>query len=502
MEVTGRKLDITESGGSHRVAESSFPVSLWQKLRSDRALWLLGGSLLVGAALRLWLAFNDDGIYWPDEIYQSLEPAHRLVFGYGLVAWEFIDGARNWALPGLVAAVMKLASIFSSEPRGYLGAVRVFFCAISLATAVGIFRLARAFEASTFSSAVGAALFLGGAPFIYFAPRAMSETASALPVVIGLALLQPKDARLRTQVLGAALLGLAVFLRLHSAVFCAGAFVMLAAQRRWRAALGVGATFAVAAILFGLLDRLTWGSWFHSAIKYLEFNVVEGRSAQWGTAAFTYYARVLWTALGPAWPVSVALACLAWKRAPGLLGMAVAFFALHSLVPHKELRFLLPALPVLFAAAAVGLDTLKSPAFSPAAAVTLLSVAYSAITFHSLTFGDLGQYEDSKPLASAYDDFGAVNRLLLAARHRADLCGINIEPVHLAWTGGATYLHKNVPIYWRGQPPRDSGFYNYVLTVNAWARGGTVVASQGPFALMRLPFDGCRPDPGYQWRLP
>ena len=40
---------------------------------------------------------TDDGIYWPDEIHQSLEPAHRLVFGYGLIAWEFSDGARNWA---------------------------------------------------------------------------------------------------------------------------------------------------------------------------------------------------------------------------------------------------------------------------------------------------------------------------------------------------------------------------------------------------------------------
>ena len=57
----------------------------------------------VGAALRVWLALTDDGIYWPDEVFQSLEPAHRLVFGYGMRAWEFIEGARNWALPGVVA---------------------------------------------------------------------------------------------------------------------------------------------------------------------------------------------------------------------------------------------------------------------------------------------------------------------------------------------------------------------------------------------------------------
>src|SRR5262249_20954686 len=65
---------------------------------------LLLGALGVGAAIRLWLSVNDDGIYWPDEIYQSLEPAHRLVFGYGLVAWEFVQGARSWLLAGALAA--------------------------------------------------------------------------------------------------------------------------------------------------------------------------------------------------------------------------------------------------------------------------------------------------------------------------------------------------------------------------------------------------------------
>ena len=28
----------------------------------------LWGALAVGAALRLYLAFTDDGIYWPDEL--------------------------------------------------------------------------------------------------------------------------------------------------------------------------------------------------------------------------------------------------------------------------------------------------------------------------------------------------------------------------------------------------------------------------------------------------
>src|SRR6266568_1333199 len=48
-------------------------------LAADRrtALAILVLALCVGAVLRLWLSFTDDGIAWPDEIYQSLEPGHR-----------------------------------------------------------------------------------------------------------------------------------------------------------------------------------------------------------------------------------------------------------------------------------------------------------------------------------------------------------------------------------------------------------------------------------------
>src|SRR5262249_15181191 len=140
----------------------------------------------LGAALRLWLVFHDDGLYWPDEIFQSLEPAHRLVFGYGIVAWEVQLGARGWAFPGLIACLLKLATLVGlPEPRGSLSLVKLAFSAISLLTGLATFRLARAHGASTLAAACAAGLFLLAAPTIYFAPRALSETAAALPVVLG-----------------------------------------------------------------------------------------------------------------------------------------------------------------------------------------------------------------------------------------------------------------------------------------------------------------------------
>ncbi|MCP3139335.1 glycosyltransferase family protein [Pyxidicoccus xibeiensis] len=467
---------------------------------------LLGAVLVAGAAFRIHWALNDEGMYWPDEVYQSLEPAHRLVYGYGLVAWEFIEGARNWVLPGLVAGVLGLARLFGgTEPGVYLDVTKVFFGLVGVASAWGSWRLARAHGASELAAAAGAALFALAAVPIYFAPRALSENASALPVVLGLALALPKGASRRALGAGASLLGLAVLLRLQNGIFCVGLLGVLAAQRRWRPAGEALAVLAGWALAYGLLDWLTWGRWFHSALVYLDFNVLRDGASAWGTAPFSYYGRVLFKGMGAVSLLAGALALLAARRAPGLLAVAALFFVLHALQPHKELRFLVPVLPLFAALAAVGLDSVleglgaRTPRAMAALAVVAVATA-SGLGAGRLTFGDVGQYEDSRPRVSAWDDSGDVNRLLLAASERRDLCGLKIEVAHLAWTGGYSYLHQPVPLYSHNGPSRESGLYSHVITVPEHAPG-EVVARSGPLVLARLR-DGCAPDPGYAWRLP
>jgi phosphatidylinositol glycan class B len=470
------------------------------------AFALLVGSLTLGGAVRLWLCFHDDGIFWPDEVFQSLEPAHRLVFGYGLVPWEFIDGARNWALPGLVAALLEVArGLGLSQPGAYLGFVRVAFALMGVATAYGVFVLARHQGAAPEHAAVGAAVFALVTPAIYFAPRAMSETASALPVVLGLAFALEDGGPRWQRWLGASLLGVAVLLRLQNGLFCAGLLGIFAGRRAWRPLGEAAAVLAVWAFAFGLLDKLTWGEWFHSAVVYWRFNFVEGKAAQWGTAAWSFYLRVLWTSAPGAWLLVGVLAAAAYAKARGVLWTALAFFVLHSATAHKEYRFLLPDLPVFCALAGVGLTVLAQRAppgtANVAMLLTLLSSLFSTARFGQLTFGELGQYEDAKPNASAFDDSGPVNRLLLRAHDVPDLCGLKVEAVHLAWTGGYSYLHRNVPLYPHTGPTRESGFFNYVLTPRRFAPAAATVATEGDLALARIA-EACRPDIGYSWRLP
>ena len=89
-------------------------------------------ALVVGAAVRLWLAAVDDGIFWPDEIFQSLEPAHRRAFGYAL----FAVGVRRRRAQLASADAARARSCGSApplggdRPRAYLMIVRVLFVAL------------------------------------------------------------------------------------------------------------------------------------------------------------------------------------------------------------------------------------------------------------------------------------------------------------------------------------------------------------------------------------
>ncbi|KFA87213.1 hypothetical protein [Archangium violaceum] len=476
-----------------------------ERLLARAVLVLLLG---VGAILRVWLALGDDGVAWPDEIYQSLEPAHRLVFGYGMQAWEFLEGARNWTLPGLVAALFKLSGLLGlEEPRGYLGLTKGAFGLVGAATAWGSWKLARAYGASPLAASAGASLFALAAVPLYFAPRAMSENASALPVVLGLALALAPGASRRAGVVGASLLGLAVLLRLQNGIFCVGLLAVLAARRDWRAARDALAVLAGWAFLFGLLDKLTWGRWFHSALVYLEFNFVKNGAAGWGTEPFSFYNRVLFRAMGGVTLVMAGLALFAARRAPGPLGVAAAFYLLHALQPHKELRFLVPVLPVFAALAGVGLDTVlrhlpPSPVrlALPLAVVAVAGV--SGLRVGGLTFRDIGQYPGPKSLQNAWDDFGPANRLLITAGKLPDVCGLKVEAAHLAWTGGYSYFHRDVPLYSHLGPGRESQRYSHVLTGSGGVANGEVVASEGSFVLVRLPHGRCTPDPAWSSRLP
>jgi hypothetical protein len=114
---------------------------------------------------------------WPDEIFQASEQAFRLVYGSGLIPWEFQFGARSWLLPGVIAVLMELARIAGDGPDYYLPLIAIAFAGLAALPVACCFLWCR--RLFGFSGAVFAGMAVATAPeLVYFGARTLSEVAA------------------------------------------------------------------------------------------------------------------------------------------------------------------------------------------------------------------------------------------------------------------------------------------------------------------------------------
>ena len=423
-----------------------------------------------------------------------------------MVSWEFAEGARNWAFPGMVAGLLKVLSFWSADPQFYMRAAKCAFGILGVVAALGTYRLAKTAGASPRSAAAAGFAYALAGPVIYFSPRAMNENGAAVLLVWGAAWLLDKNESHAWRLAGAGLLSIAILFRLHSSVLVAVCAGVLLFRKEWRLCLGFIFVQAIGLLVLGGLDAWTWGQlpdarfggWFHSVVRYLQFNWIDEKASDWGVFEGTYYLKTIYSAM-PAFALLLAACALLALRKAFWLGCGVLLFVgLHSAVPHKEFRFLVPVFPWLFAMLFCCVD-LGSRRVRRGAFILLVIVAvHSASVHRRLTFGQLGTYPD-KPLTSAYDDNGEVNRLLLAAHRLPDLCGLRIDAAHLGWSGGHSYLHRNVPLYHQGRPAVETGYFNYAIVEDESIQA---VAREGRFALVKTWSGPCIPDTRYSWKIP
>jgi hypothetical protein len=247
---------------------------------------------LVGLALllRLQPILMEPSAVWPDEIFQTSEPAHRLVFGSGLVAWEFQLGVRSWMLPGIIAGLMELSRISGDGPDYYLPVIAVGFAALAAAPVVCCFLWCRPLFGVTGALLAGLAVAIAAEP-VYFGARTLSETVAGHLLIVAIWALEPGYPVIsrRRQFVGGALLGFVFATRVQLAPAIAVAMLWT----NWRADRGrVAAIIAgIAAILAtaAMLDTLTLGYPFASIWRYLLYNVFYGVSSTFGVEPWPYY---------------------------------------------------------------------------------------------------------------------------------------------------------------------------------------------------------------------
>ncbi len=386
-----------------------------------RTPWVEIALAALPAALHALLLL---GRLHPDELFQSLEIALHRAYGFGIVPWEWQVppnaatatqpwGIRNHAVPMLLAALFKagdLIGVSSVMGRRVLAEIPQFF--LHLAMLGAVWRVAARRVSVPMARACLWLVALYG-PLVWFGGRTMSEAFSTAFLVWGLERLDDREAKAGWWVWGGALLGFAQVTRYGSAAVIVPGMFWLLITRRFRTFALATVGGLVVAFGLGLLDKLTWGDWFHSLIHYVRFNVVSGSAAaQFGAQPWwTYAPRLLlapfafiglfFTArrdrgLGPASTVlvlAVALAVIAtrhpsmnaaapWfgliavaalgflllepgtKRPSIFIAAALGYAVILSATAHKEDRFLYPALILLTVAAAPTFVAWASEAWS------------------------------------------------------------------------------------------------------------------------------------------
>lgn len=317
--------------------------------KEHRQSWILAAAVALVPAI---VAIVQLGRLHPDEVFQTLEPANFKAFGYGVLAWEWQVGLRNWAVPGLFAWLLKLAAALGIEdPLARRAWLEVPQAALHWAMLLAVHRVvARRLAHRLALAAIPLAGLYG--PVIHFAGRTMGESFSTAFLVIALERLDAARSRAwHVAATGGALLGLAVVARYGSAVMVLAALLWLLAVRAWKPLLfTVLGGLAVAAGL-GILDWQTWGAPFHSLRKYLEFNVTSGQAAQqFGSEPWWFYLPHLgWLVLW-AWAGLILAVRRRAEAASIFLVCGVAYVLAISITGHKEVRFLYPGLVLLLVA--------------------------------------------------------------------------------------------------------------------------------------------------------
>ncbi|HEY1257831.1 MAG TPA: hypothetical protein VGF34_01180 [Stellaceae bacterium] len=495
----------------HKAERVGFGVS--PEPHSPKAALLLGaGVFLLAFAVRLLPVFVFPGINHPDEVFQTVEQAHRLVYGTGLVPWEFVYGTRSWILPGVLAGLIELAKLLGHGPRLYTPLIGAALAALGAGTALCAFFWGKRFFG--ISGALIAGVFTAvWIDNVYFGPRTLSDSVAAHLLVLGLYASAPADpaaaGRGRAAAAGA-LLALAGLLRIQlmPAIALVGVWSLFTGLRRHPLVFVASGLLLVLA--YGGVDAISWGYPFESLWRNLVANLYYGAQHAFGVLPVYWYVAIIvgyWTGFA----ALVLVLCLVGAvRLPQPFVAAALIWLSLSLIGHKEFRFIYPALLLVIIVAGVGLaqiaawvgDVLTDRGWAARRATMVTAGAAIVLTaLAQLAFADG---------SDAYHKLWSRGRdMLLASRYVARLpavCGIGILDHSWVWTGGYAAFHQTVPLYWSGLDgplDPDSTAFNTILYDRDKAFGAGYVerACFGDACVAQRP-GGCTPAPAQIMSFP
>ena len=320
--------------------------------------------LAVSTGLHLVVALLAVNPWHPDEHFQILEPAWARA-GFASMEqlpWEFQDRIRPTLQPTLALILLvSMRAIGLTSPFLWVLVLKLGTLALSIATVVWI-----ASAASRSLDRPGRRALWLTSLFLWFLPlfhhRFSSENLAGMAFFAAVPLIG-RAGPFRATCSGV-LLGLAFVFRFQMAFAIAALLVWFAVREGggWKRTGQVVAIAGAVVVLSVAVDSWFYGEWVLTPWAYFQANLLEGVASSFGTSPWYFYPVqfVLWTVppLGLALALLLLAAAFLRPGSPWVWGV-VAFVVGHSVIGHKELRFLFPllyAIPVLVAYSASALD--------------------------------------------------------------------------------------------------------------------------------------------------
>ncbi len=331
-------------------------------------------------ALRVYIAISRSDSHWPDEQFQTLEPASLIIFHHGYLSWEWIDGYRSWVVPGLYMPlffILKKIGIAGGDTVIHLS--RLF---TALACSVVIFRIDKIFRIlgiSFWSRIIALAFFAFSPGMILYACSTLADNWAMiiLWIILPEILLRIDSKDKMDWFLIGIFAGLTILVKYQMLFWLAGlGLTVLMIRVPFLLCIAGAAGCALILFLNGVLDWVTWGQFFHSLIQHItrgyEISTHYDISPWWN-----YFPKItddLGLLLLLSLLYCLVLSLFRWRSSITFLSsltkkLAViyvpcfVFIVIHMLLGHKENRFLLPIYPCFFILLGILLDTTFIPAF-------------------------------------------------------------------------------------------------------------------------------------------
>ena len=387
---------------------------------------MLVAALVLRLGVALWPVFHH-----PDELWQYLEPARHVVGKPWVASWEARAGARGWLVPVLFGGPLWLGQWLA--PGTFLAVVlpRLVCVGIAMAGVLGAaglgFRISR-----PHGLAVAFVCAIWGET-AYFGARTLTEPMATAMILVAACLLHQRSRR--SLVVAGLLLGLAGAIRFQyaPAALVLAAWLLKGDARAWTAVVTGGVIGLVASSAADLAVDTTPFAWI---VRNVTANLVENRSADYGTSPAWWYAMALWRTWGLAGLPLLALAVIGARRYPELAVAALVNLLVHSLIPHKEARFILLTTTLTVVLAAIGsVDAARR--WPAARQPAVFAIAWAALSLAATAWA---------AQASGWGKYGRLHAAWRSAAEVPGLCGIGIFRT-LPLVASHALLARDVPIY-------------------------------------------------------